>query len=352
MAFHKKSSYFPLRIQDAIDEYEGITGERVNIKQVDPRRPMVRKHYKNFLQKTFAINMGANEGERLSLRMGIKPMIREIVSQNAIGGFKSVCEAERWKYLILPVPVQENCYNGHVGFNKTGMGGHRLDPTKQYIVYAGRDHNLLASACELERGMISSDGPTPPGDTIKLGITLGYPKCCSEAFSKINSTRNQPYIQNSLQRTKTPNRLLNNLSLELFHYIGWTPCRYDCSESLEFAGKIDRHLNQLGHPGRMNALQYLGMPRLYIDDKRQILFHGEKLPGKGIAYKSVRCPCNFNRNNGATLFDWIFYAHLASLFASGDRVFFKDSRRADIFSGNRKITSLELPKDALWFTFQ
>ncbi|MCG8551433.1 MAG: hypothetical protein MI799_13610 [Desulfobacterales bacterium] len=352
MTFRKKSGLLPPRLQDAVDEYEAITGERVNMKQVDPDRPVVRKHYKRFLQKNFVINMGANEGERLSLRMGIKPMIREIVSKEGIGEFKSVCDAEGWKYLISPVPVRENCYNGHVGFNKTGMGDLGLDHAEQYIVYAGHDRNLLGSACELERRMISTDTQTSPWDTIKLGITLGYPKCCSEAFSKINSTRNQPYIQNSFQRTKIPNRFLNNLSLELFHYIGWTPCRYDCPESIDFAAKIDRHLNQLGHPGRVNALKYLGMPKLYIDDRRQILFHGKKLSGNAIAYTAVFSPCAFSKNNGATLFDWIFYAHLASVFASGDRVFFTDNRSVDIFSGTRKITNLELPKDALWFIFQ
>src|SRR6185436_11363720 len=82
----------------------------------------------------------------------------------------------------------------------------------------------------------------PPDGTalsVRLGLLLGYPRCCVEAWATLAVPHdNAATIRASCERSRAFDPLLNNLSLGLYHHIAWFPCRYDCEASRRLAEPV------------------------------------------------------------------------------------------------------------------
>ena len=136
----------------------------------------------------------------------------------------------------------------------------------------------------------------------------------------------------------------------MFHYVCWTPCRFDCEESLRFAKQVDNYLQTISDPSYSAIQRYLSMPRLYVDDRRQILFDGTQQADGTIQYSAAYVPFQFDRAKHNMAFDWIFYAQCVSRFLKGDQ-FRLVGATIEIFSNGTAIDKVVLKPRPVLFPF-
>lgn len=355
------------RLAEALATYRRVAGREVPAERLDRGDPEVLRLYRAFVRPAERIDLGSNDAEWASLRLGMKPMVREVLAPDQWAAVVPQLEQEGYQTLALHIAVSEEPYDGFTferGRRLTGGGEDawvtRVSPggagEDRLIVYAGHDRDRLAQARDVDRRLVAERENVPETELVaRMGGLLGYPACCTAAYvgagRKVWS--NHRLVSASLFRTGTPRPLLNNLSLGMFHYIGWFPCRYDCPASLEWAGRIDAHYAAAAPGARAAALRALSLPRVYLDDRRQLLLDGAVQPDGSVRFRTVLTPFAHDRGGRSpdtAAFDWVFFVDVAAPLLGGGVL--RHAGRQITLERDGAARQLDLPDTALWFPFQ
>lgn len=167
--------------------------------------------------------LGSGEADEVGLYAGFKPLVRQLLSPEALPAVRA-----RFESLGLVVELAR-----HV----EGEGG----PAGAHVLFAGRDPRRVHAAARLE---------ARPDHDVELGLLLGYPRCCIEAYLAVPPPRgNLDVARAAAARTRAaspgPGRFLprlNVLDLGVFHYVSWLPCRFDCAPSRAYADAVAHHI--------------------------------------------------------------------------------------------------------------
>ena len=111
-------------------------------------------------------------------------------------------------------------------------------PDLDQIVYTARSETALAAAVEAERSMIEGDrrGEPVTGTQVRaLGVALGYPHCCIDAFIAVRDRSNAEIRFHALQQTPWHASSLLNDHIEGRALVSHAVCRYDCPASVAYA---------------------------------------------------------------------------------------------------------------------
>jgi hypothetical protein len=250
------------------------------------------------------------------------------------------------KLLVVPLP--------------TGPGGDldgvATSPWRHAHAYVGRDRASLEEAAALDGSMIPyQTAPTSrtlatTDDTRRLGELLGYPPCCTEAFTRWHEqlVDNHPPIAAAAAASERFDPLLNNVCLGAFRLIGWFPCRYDCPASIEIARRVEEKLRRR-HPRTIDeALRALAMPRVYMDERRQLILDGE-VEGDRVRYRDVYSPYALDRQARTAAYEWVFYADVVACVPNGNTLRL-DGDELVVADGERELHRLACP-GAVWLPF-
>lgn len=209
-------------------------------------------------------------------RAGIKPVVfltvRPEEVERTLAHFGAVAVERRDRLVLVDA---QDCWT-----DRRDVGEPRVE------LYIARDAALARRAAALQA---EAD---PTRALAELGVLLGYPACCVEAFAsqddRANNSRNRYASQ---ARTCAPDGSatapwpweLNNLHSVIAPFY---PCSYRCERALEWARRALHEMARM-HPGIAGQLRtVLARPVLYFDHDHQIVFDGE-LAGAGVAYRTV-----------------------------------------------------------------
>jgi len=302
-----------------------------------------------FLASPFWIGMGAGDAAFEALRLGLKPVVREIVSRTEWERRRPGYEAAGYTAVASPMAVEREGDSELT--ERTGAPA----ASDRVIVSVGRDPAATQEVVDLETSRFERrsgrDGARKNLETTtRIGQLLGYPACCVEFVAPLPKATNRELLAAALRRTRAPHALLNNLSLSIFHYIPWYPCRYDCPASIEYAVRLDAHYASAARAGRDAALRLMKMPRLYLDERRQLIFDGRIEPDGGTSYGAVYTPYAFDRVERTRELEWSFYAEYAARFRSADR-FRVEPGHFELLREGVVVDRVPRPPEALWFPF-
>ncbi|MBL8911307.1 MAG: hypothetical protein JNM17_11500 [Archangium sp.] len=168
---------------------------------------------------TLPATFGSGEAELVALACELKPLVRQELTDDAL-------EATRQRGLP-----------GGVALTLGARAGTRTR------VYLSRDEARAREAIAAEAR----------GDDERLGLLLGYPPCCVNAFDSMpkfwvpalrvgRRRTNLELARAAAKRSSTFHARLNSVDLHLFHYVAWTPCSYDCAPSLKYADAVAAEL--------------------------------------------------------------------------------------------------------------
>lgn len=302
-----------IRLQEACLRYARLTSRSVPPERVAIQGEAQRRLYEAFCRPAPRTRLKPAAAEMLALRLGCKPMTRllprlsqweKMRSRLQAEGFFTVCSAERF---------HENTRDGF-----TTRGAEQDDP--RLVAYAGRAQDAIAEALHLDEALLS--GAVPSGrwgpSTGRLGTLLGYPPCCIDAFVRDSATAsNHELLQLAASRSKHFDPRLNVTLLSAFHLIAWTPCSFECAQSLQIAQRILDHL-QAACPGDTSAaLRMLSMPRMHWDDRCQLLFDGAIQPDGSVRFGAVHTPWGVDGRREDAAIEWVFFADVASRLSGG-----------------------------------
>ncbi|MBK7859933.1 MAG: hypothetical protein IPJ65_15170 [Archangiaceae bacterium] len=149
-------------------------------------------------------------------------------------------------------------------------GTHGLRDGSQ-LVYVARDPQLAEDIAAVDTAVLEKSMRREPSADAqrKLGLLLGFPRCCVDAFIAVlergidRAADGKPaseYFVCAQAAAKASRRFhpwLNDLSprrpLRLIHFF---PCRYDCEAALEYAGRVHGAMLRLT-PRALPALEAL-----------------------------------------------------------------------------------------------
>jgi hypothetical protein len=191
------------------------------------------------------LQLGGNVAERLLLD-----------PQSPI--YRSLCE--RWGAEQIPPPLP----------SRPDADNYRI----RRALYVANSQQEAEDARSLDR-MSSED--TANEDTKTLGLLLGYPSCCVDAYSQHERRwPNRIPLLGAYQNSDYFDPLLNNVSLSRLAWIPWVPCRFDCSQSLEIAQKVRQNVasSQPEIIPKVDAL--LALPRVWLSDGQQGVLLGAR----------------------------------------------------------------------------
>ena len=342
-------SFSEAELSQAAQKYRKHSKEKVSLIEVTPQHPNMDSLYQQFLQIPLRIDHGANDGDWIAFQLGIKPVIREFISTPHLQRLQQRCEHHGWALKTLEAPMSENRLTGQFMKKKKPPA----EQSRNFLVYIGKDRKRLRAIRDIDIDLLASGYLRKWFKSSQAhrqtGALLGYPSCCIEAFCACLED-NRKLLQRSHKRTSSFHPLLNTLSLSMFHYVCWTPCRFDCEASLSFAKQVDHHLQNTADPSHRAIQRYLGMPRLYIDDRRQILFDGSLQSDGSIRYSAAYVPFQFEQKQHTMAFDWIFYAQCVSRLLKGDQIRLSGASITVLLKGTQ-IDKLRLTPRPILFPF-
>ena len=302
------------QLRKAIRAYEQRSGRQLELDAVDPFRLEVRRTYQAFSRASLRFSVPAGRGEWLDLEHGQKPLLRLVVEERRRSSLVAWCRTRGYLTLSLNESVREEPLTGTLCVT---------DSSSSRVVFVGRDRTQLEEAAALDEAMLASK----PGDdswcsqTLRLGELLGYPRCCVERFAGLGgSASNVEVVRDAAQHSNRFEGLLNNLSMSLIHTIGWFPCRYDCKASMDRARLVDRALGRQYGQQHARVRSMWRMPRLYLDERRQLIFDNAQVRDGSIDYETVYTPFSFDRSPSSALLDWLFYVDVVTRVMRGHRV--------------------------------
>lgn len=295
-------------LQSGVDEYASRTGTRLSAYDVDPRRSDLHELYRSFSSTKHRLSLDPSRGAWVALEHGIKPMLRLVVARDRCDSLVASLGAQHFVTRSLPVPIQECSIDGSTSF------GDRV------VVFVGKNEARINQAAEIDEAMLSNRTSADLWKTQgrMLGTLLGYPPCCVDHFTSLDpAAANPDVIRHIAESSERFDPLLNNLTLTIYHTTPWFPCRYDCSASLLYARDVDKLVaDQLAKEHR-KAHRALAMPRVYLDDRRQLIFDGAVGMDGEIHYREVLTPFSLDRNASSAPFEWVFWVDVVQQVRRG-----------------------------------
>lgn len=179
-------------------------------------------------ERPLAYPLGSGEADEVALFAGLKPLVRQLLTPAGVARARARLE-----------PLGLSLGEVATGGTAVERRGSREDPGLRTL-FAARDAALVAEAARLEA--------TPDHD-LELGLLLGYPRCCVDAYLAIPPPRrNAAVVAAAWARTRDaglrPRHRLNVLDLAVFHHLSWLPCSFACAPSLACADAVAAHLGQ------------------------------------------------------------------------------------------------------------
>ncbi len=188
-------------------------------------------------------------------------------------------------------------------------------------------------------------------DFKKIGVLLGYPKCCVEQLAR---GPEQKIIQNILRRTKgKPSYYVNNIfnlqnrlrgrdaqdlkkitSLNAesggysYYLIFHTPCSYDCKESIKIGRKVFEVLKKFDPETARTTEKLLKKPILFFDNFHWITFNGFAQKND-IFYQSISPPFSLIEDR------------ILEKIKKGDKISLKEEE-VTVFNNGRVLDHLSL----------
>ncbi|HEX9051074.1 MAG TPA: hypothetical protein VF841_11125 [Anaeromyxobacter sp.] len=299
------------RVGEALVRYEAAAGSRPPAEALDPARPEVRRSYRAFARAALPpIGIRPGLGEELALRLGLKPVLRLLTDPRGVDRLAAHFARDGFATLATSGRRRESTVDGLVAAAEPGEDG-------RVLFYAGRRPDDVAEAAALD-GALFAALPDGAAATRRLGVLLGYPSCCVEAFtSRWPVPDNATPIAAAAARSLRFDPRLDNLTLSVCHLTGWFPCRYDCAASLEVAAAVEGALAARDRAGAARLRRFLSMPRLYADDRRQLVLDGDVVGPGRVRLRAVHTPYAFDRDPAEAAYEWVFFADVAAPLVEG-----------------------------------
>lgn len=337
------------RLREALDTYERLTGRRPSMDDVNPLSSLAKPHYRDFCRTRHRVTVEPSRGEWIALELGIKPMLRLVVEAAAWPDLRMSCESRGYATAMVHFPVRESRLDGTTKPTTPA----KSDPSDDRIVaFVGRDREKLEEAATVDGEMLLQDVSEHAWSVQgrRLGELLGYPPCCVDHFVNTpGNCENIDAIRRIARRSTRFEPLLNNLSMSVVHAICWFPCRYDCVASLKLAREVDRQL-AAEQPEQQSLVRRMwGMPRLYFDERRQLMFDGSVVEDR-VQYRAVHTPFTFDRNPSHAVLDWVFHMDIARRLANADELAV-DGKVIRVVRENHVIEELELGEEPVLLPF-
>lgn len=340
------------RLRLAADAYASSTGREVAVERLDARHEPVRGLYRTFGRRWLRVDgIGANDAEWLALELGLKTVVREVLSLDRLEVLRTRAAASGWLVDVVPFTVREDA---HAGWLLAGEVEERSEAADaQIIVYCGPHAAQLKQARACDETLLGTpcDPVAHRPFTTEMGRLLGYPACCVSAYTRHDEVLdNHGYLTRALADTREPRALLNNLGLGAFHYLPWSPCRFDCEASLAWAGALEAHLARTNPRACEAIARMLAMPRLYLDDRRQVILDGQADAEGTLRYSRAAGPFAFDGGGASGLFDWAFHVDVIARFLAADGLRAAGSGW-ELLSGDEVIDPLDDLRDAMLFVW-
>jgi hypothetical protein len=337
------------RLREALDTYERLTGRRPSMDDVNPRSPHANPHYRDFCRTRYRVTVEPSRGEWIALELGIKPMLRLVVEASDWPELRMSCESRGYATAMIHFPVQES----HLDGTTKPSAPAKTDPSVHRIVaFVGRDREELEEAASVDGEMLLEDVSEHAWRVQgrRLGELLGYPPCCVDHFVNTpGNSENIDVIRRIARRSTRFDPLLNNLSMSVVHATCWFPCRYDCAASLKLAREVDRQL-AAEQPGQQGLVRRMwGMPRLYFDERRQLMFDGSVVKDR-VQYRAVHTPFTFDRNAAHAVLDWVFHMDIARRLTNADELDVR-GKVIRVMRESRVIEEIELGEEPVLLPF-
>ena len=161
--------------------------------------------------------LGSGESDEVGLFAGFKPLLRQLLAPSEI-------DRVRARFTALGLHVEETTHLD------TAFG----PAEKGRVLFIARDPRRARAAAALEGRQ---------GHDLEMGLLLGYPRCCLEAyFATPPPRRNCDVAARAALKSRAFLPRENVLDLAIFHYLSWLPCAFDCAPSKAYADAIANHI--------------------------------------------------------------------------------------------------------------
>lgn len=217
--------------------------------------------------------LGSGQAEEIALVAGLRPAIRQLLSASDAAAAEA-----RFARLGLVCVAAERPLG-------PTRGGVTVSPTSPDAVriplFVGRDRGYLEAACAAE---IAQDDE----GHLSLGRSLGYPRCCVEAFiAAAPPRRSARVLSGTLAATQGAlEPLLNVLDLDVFHFVSWFPCSFACAHTKRYAAAVHALVSRRHPTFARAAVQALSAHRLVLTDGVQLSLSGA-CEGEGVRLDAV-----------------------------------------------------------------
>ncbi len=314
-------------LADAVRRYAELTHRALSPGEVDPAQPALRAVYDDFARAVLPRGPDPNDAEWIALRSGLKPAVREVLDARDARNAAPALAAQGFYVELLEEGIAENPVHGYVLEPRRGPAPPSA-PREWFglqgrvVLYAARDRRTLRRLRHVDETLIRRRDPAGEAALVaEMGRLLGYPDCCVRRYAATTcELHNEPRVAGAARRSTRFALELNNLTLGFFHYIPWTPCRFDCPASLEFARAVDTVLKREHPDSRRAARRVLGLPRLYWNDRLQLLFEDVRpTDDGGFEFRRVSTPWALDRAQSTAWLDWVFYVDVGVRVARASR---------------------------------
>ena len=330
------------RLRDALESYRPLLGRRLAFEDVDPRSPGLRDAYRTFSNASLVLDVAPDLGEWADFEGGRKPMLRLVLDEAAWASFRETSASKGYAIANVDRTVRES---------EDG----RLVPSDErarVVGFVGREERDVTEAARIDGELLASGSSPETWRTLgrRLGALLGYPRCCVDHFVELAADAGKDEVVRSVARGS--GRFLpwlNNVSMSVYHAISWFPCRYDCEASARVARAVDERVRAAAGRKYPRLRRYLAMPRLYFDDRRQLIFEGATERDGRVQFRGVHTPFTFHRRRDDVLGDWLFHAEVVTRLAAAD---WFEAGGTEVVTGSRdSVETIQWTTTPVWMPF-
>ncbi len=339
---HGEEVGFEGRLRDALQRYRPLLGGRLVFEDVDPQSPALRDAYRAFSDTSRVVGIPPDLGEWIDLESGRKPMLRLVLDKTSWASLGPTMTSTGHAIATIDLSARES----HDG---------RMVPSEEspsVVAFVGRDRKDVREAARVD-GELLAGGTSPEAWKAlgrRLGELLGYPPCCVDHFVGLAADAgNDDVIRAIAERSARFFPWINNVSMSVYHPISWFPCRYDCEASARIARTIDDKVFVKVGKKHHRVRRYLSMPRLYFDDRRQLIFEGAIQRNGRVRYGAVHTPFTFAPDRANAMEDWLFRREVVSRFP---KVGWFEPRGEETVTGSRGVVeTIRWAKPPVWMPF-
>jgi hypothetical protein len=339
---HSKGVNVEGRLRDALEGYRPLLGRRLAFEDVDPRSPRLRDAYRTFSDASLRLDVAPDLGEWVDFEGGRKPMLRLVLDEAAWASLRKTSASKGYAIAEVELAVRES-------------EGGRLVPSGErarVVGFVGREAKDVTEAARIDGELLANGNSPEAWRTLgrRLGALLGYPLCCVDHFVRLAADAGNDEVVHAVARGS--GRFLpwlNNVSMSLYHAISWFPCRYDCEASAHVARAVEERVRATVGRKHLLVRRYLSMPRLYFDDRRQLIFEGATERNGRVRYRAVHSPFTFDRRRDEVLQDWLFHAEVVTRLGAAASF---EMRGKEAVTGSRNtVETIRWTTPPVWMPF-